>query len=106
MKFKLTSPPSRTNDARKNSTLTFNGESDDGVITYDEDNNLFNLADTGITTTGNLTTTGDILSDNSEVASTGAVYLETQTLLSRLSKFKSFPLLIILQEPSVVWSPR
>ncbi len=35
-------------------TLTFNGESDDGVITYDEDNNLFNLADTGITTTGNL----------------------------------------------------
>lgn len=36
-------------------TLTFDGESDDGVITYDEDNNLFNLADTGITTSGTLT---------------------------------------------------
>ena len=35
-------------------TLTFNGESDDGVITYDEDNNLFNLADTKISTTGTL----------------------------------------------------
>lgn len=33
-------------------TLTFNGESDDGVLTYDEDNNILDFGDTGITTSG------------------------------------------------------
>jgi len=33
-------------------TLTFDGESDDCIITYDEDNNLLNFGDTAIKTTG------------------------------------------------------
>lgn len=33
-------------------TLTFDGESDDGVITYMEDENNFSLGDTGLSTTG------------------------------------------------------
>lgn len=65
-------------------TLTFDGENDDCVMTYDEDNNILGFGDTDITTTGDFTggnavltqdlTVGDdvIISDGGYIGSVSA----------------------------------
>jgi len=45
-------------------TLTFDGYDDDCTLTYDEDNNILNMGDTDLTTTGNVTIGNTVLSDD------------------------------------------
>jgi len=67
-------------------TLTFDGESDDCVLTYDEDNNILTFGDTAITTTGigtfaTASVIGNLtLGDGSIVDSSGAISFGNETL--------------------------
>lgn len=65
--------------------ITIDGESDDAVITYDEDNNILNIGDTSVTTTGIVTATDLVVSGSAALPTsatpttnaTGEIALDT-----------------------------